>query len=482
MSDFWNEDLWNRTYNSALNYVNNDYKEQTPIAPQIAQQWQIIDWSKEKPSFWNEHDKLIDSINTNTPNKSKTTTVSGSKIGNQAIPLLTNQAIDQLFQKTDFGGPLGSLFSTGLSSVANTGINNLIKGEAFTKGMAQNASSAVSGTVAGLTGNLIGKGITSAGGNSMLSRGLGQAVATGIGGFGGTVLSNLVKGESLLTGFSGMSKATKAAHTAALAARNTAKATELASAAKFANIANIAGLAGQAVGTGLQAAFGPSKEYAGKYGNITRTMDTIYDLGQTAASFMGPYGAIVAGGMALNKGLSNVFGSTDGMTVQDAILGSAFMPAPIKWVNMWGSSKTGDFYGQSRQNIGKVNNFMGNAFGDLGDRFSKAREEANKTYGTFSHGAKKEAQDNIDFANSAWSKVLDMAYQNEYQNIRAQDMTSINNQRYAQAIQGGWTPLYRGKQGMKIFNNATNHNIGMRLLSAAALIDNKAMILCAAHD
>jgi hypothetical protein len=61
-------------------------------------------------------------------------------------------------------------------------------------------------------------------------------------------------------------------------------------------------------------------------------------------------------------------------------------------------------------------------------------------------------------------------------------MSSINNQRYAQQIQGGWSPIARGKQGMKIFNNATNHNIGMRLLSAAALIDNKAMILCNAHD
>jgi hypothetical protein len=47
--------------------------------------------------------------------------------------------------------------------------------------------------------------------------------------------------------------------------------------------------------------------------------------------------------MALNKGLSNIFGSTDGMTKTDAILGSAFMPAPIKWLNMWGSSKTGTF-------------------------------------------------------------------------------------------------------------------------------------------
>jgi hypothetical protein len=49
-------------------------------------------------------------------------------------------------------------------------------------------------------------------------------------------------------------------------------------------------------------------------------------------------------------------------------------------------------------------------------------------------------------------------------------------------IQGGWSPLARGKQGMKILNNATNHNMGMRLLSAAALIDNKQMILCNVQD
>jgi hypothetical protein len=49
-------------------------------------------------------------------------------------------------------------------------------------------------------------------------------------------------------------------------------------------------------------------------------------------------------------------------------------------------------------------------------------------------------------------------------------------------IQGGWSPLAIGKRGMKIFNNATNHNIGMRLLSGAALIDNKQMILCNVPD
>jgi hypothetical protein len=34
---------------------------------------------------------------------------------------------------------------------------------------------------------------------------------------------------------------------------------------------------------------------------------------------------------------------------------------------------------------------MGNAFGNLGDKFSKAREESGKTYGTFSRGSYNEA-------------------------------------------------------------------------------------------
>lgn len=407
----------------------------------------------------------------------------GQTVISTGVSKLTDKLTDNLFDNdSELGRSLGTLFSSGVSSTTNTLTNNILKGTYLLDGLGKNIGASLAGTGAGIAGNFIGKGINSLGGNSMLSRGLGQGVSTAIGGFGGQVLSNIVQGNSALQGFAGMSKATQSAINAANAAGDTAKAAKLASAAKFANTANIAGLAGQVVGTGLQAAFGPSKEYQGRYGSTTQTMDTVYDLTQTAASFMGPYGAIIAGGMALNKGLSNVFGSTDGMTVQDAILGSAWMPAPVKWLNMWGSSKTGDFYKQSWQNMSKANQFMGNAFGDLGDKFQKAREEANKTYGTFSHGAKKEAQDNIDFANSAWNKILNMAYQNEYQNIRSQDMTSINNQRYAQNIQGGWTPLYRGKLGMKILNNATNHNIGMRLLSAAALIDNKQMILCSAVD
>ena len=318
----------------------------------------------------------------------------------------------------------------------------------------------------------------------MLSRGIGQGVATGLGTIGGQAVSNLLKGKNAFQGIRDSFAAIKDAQDAVKAAKTGKTAANASEIFKNAGMAkwNLAGIGGQIVGSGLQAAFGPSKEYGGKYGNITQTMDGVYDLAQTAVGFMGPVGMGVSGIMALNKGLSNIFGSTDGMTKTDAILGSAFMPAPVKWLNMWGSSTTGTFDNQSWQNTEKANSFMGNAFGNLGDKFDQARNEAGKTYGTFSQGAYRDAQNNINFANHAWESIMNMADQNELQNIRSQYMTSINNQKYAQNIQGGWTPLARGKYGMKILNNATNHNMGMRLLSAAALIDNKQMILCSAVD
>ena len=376
----------------------------------------------------------------------------GSAAASAGIQVATDVLTDKINpfknDNSEFGRAMGTLFSQGVSSAGNNMADNLIKGVGLTEGLSKDVGSSLAGTGAGLAANYIGKGITSLMGDSRLGRATGQGISTGLGTVGGAALSNLAKTGTFTTNLGKL------------------------------NI-NPYALGATVLGSSLGAATGPSKEYGGRHGNITQTMDTIYDLASMGVNAIPGAGQIISGAMVLNKGLSNIFGSTDGMTVQDAILGSAFMPAPVKWLNMWGSSKTGTFDNQSWQNSQKVDSFMGNAFGNLGDRFAQAREEAGKTYGTFSQGAKREAQKNIDFANRAWGQVLSMADQNEYQNIRSQAMSSINNQRYAQMIQGGWNPIYRGKQGMKIFNNATNHNIGMRLLSGAALIDNKAMILSA---
>ena len=385
----------------------------------------------------------------------------GSQLTSQGISALGSLGTNYLTSAfdTEAGGNVGQVLGSAFSSMTNTMSNNIMQGNALIEGMGRNVGASLAGTGMGIAGKYIGKGISKIGDNSRLSRGIGQGVATGIGSLGGTMLGNLISTGNI-------------AGNAGKLFGTTAKMSKL-------GAINPYGLAGQVIGTGLQAAFGPSKEYEGTYGNITKGMDTAYDLIKTGVGFIPGYGQLISGMMELNKGLSNVFGSTSGMTRTDAILGSAFMPAPVKWLNMAGARTTNGFNNQSWQNTEKANSFMQNAFGDLQNVFEKARKEAGKTYGTFSRKAFNQAADRNSRANRAWDTVLSLADQNELQNIRSQAMTSINNQRYAQAIQGGYSPLARGKQGMKIVNNATNHNMGMRLLSAAALIDDKQMILSA---
>ena len=378
---------------------------------------------------------------------------------------MSDQLSQKLFGNDEVGQIMGGVFSQGVSSAADTISNNLMKGTALNQGLKQNVGSSLAGAGVGIASNFIGRGINALGGDSRLSRGIGQGVATGLGTVGGQAVSNLIAGKGLSTAFGGSGLFTNM------------------STESLAGAINPYALGASVLGSAIGAAVGPSNEYVGKYGSITRGMDTAYDVAMAGANFIPGVGQGISGIMALNKGLSNIFGSTDGMTKTDAILGSAFMPAPIKWVNMWGSSTTGTFDNQSWQNSEKANSFMGDAFGNLQDKFAQAREEAGKTYGTFSQGAKRRAQENIDYANYAWKKIMKMADQNNLQNIKSRDMASINNQRYAQMLQGGNDPrMLVGKQGMKILNNATNHNIGMRLLSGAALIDNKQMILCSAQD
>ena len=416
-------------------------------------------------------------INTSSGNQLSAATIGA--LGNSLGGFFSNQFIDS--------PDVGRVFGTLMSSTTDTLTNNLLKGSALTQDLGKNTGSALIGSGVGIGANYLGQAISNSMNNSKLGRALGAGTATTLGSVGGTALSNLVKFGSIAGKadklFGTMDYASKMAKAAELV--NAGKAANLAEASKVvgkAGVINPYALGATVLGSALGAANGPSKEYGGKYGTGVQIADMAYDVTAAAANAIPVAGQMISGMMTLNKGLSNLFGSTSGMTLQDAILGSAWMPAPVKWINMINAKTTGAFNNQSWQNTERTNSFMGNAFGDLADRFDKARQEAGKTYGTFSQRAYRKAQNNLDFSNSAWGKILAMTDQNELQNIRSQLMTSINNQRYAQNIQGGWSPLTRGKFGMKIFNNATNHDLGMRLLSGAALIDSKQMILCSVVD
>ena len=354
---------------------------------------------------------------------------------------LSNLFTNNTFGDSEFGRTFGQVFSSGVQSAGDTMVNNLVKGQTLTEGLGQNVRGSAGGALGGLAASYAGQGVSQLMGNSKLGKFTGGAVSSA----GGQVLGSFLGSGAI-------------------------------------NVGNPYAFGANVLASAFGGMNGPSKEYGGKYGSTTKTMDKIYDYATVAANFIPGAGQFISAGMALNKGLSNLFGSTDGMTKQDAILGSAFMPAPVKWLNMAGAKTTGTFNNQSWQNTERTNDFMQNGFGNLASVFDKARNEAGKTYGTFSRGAYGKANANLMFANSAWQQILDMTRQNEVQDIRSQLMTSINNQKYSQNIQGGWDPLQRGKYGMKILNNATNHNIGMRLLSGAALIDDKQMILCSAVD
>jgi hypothetical protein len=239
---------------------------------------------------------------------------------------------------------MGGLFSSASSSALGNLSSNILKGNALTQGMGKDMLGSVGGAATGIASNYLGRGITEAMGNSNLGKFTGAAAASTGGQLGGALFSNGLKG--------GLSFATGGA--------NGANFMKSASGA-----INPYVLAAHAIGAGLGAMNGPSKEYGGKYGDITQTMDTIYDVATVGVNFIPGVGQAVSAAMALNKGLSNVFGSTSGMTKQDAILGSAFMPAPVKWANVLGGKTTGTFNKQSWQNSEKTSNFMQNAFGDL---------------------------------------------------------------------------------------------------------------------
>lgn len=410
-----------------------------------------------------------------TPSVSPYQQLAGQLVGNVGGRLSTFAS--QMFGDEESGQIAGGLVGSAVGSTFSGLSDNLVKGAALGTGLGQDVGSSVAGTALGIGGTYAGKGITNAMGNTWGGRFLGQGVASTIGGIGGGLAGNAIKGKGLFDNIRNISTAVKAGK----AVKAGEKIKDLQQIQKLGKVGsmNIAGMAGQVVGTALSAATGPSHAYQGKYGKITQGLDHSYDAIQSAIGFVPGWGQLVSGIMALNKGLTNIFGSTDGMTKQDAILGSAWA-GPLNWINMAGAKRTGIFNNQSWQNTEKTDSFMQNSFGNLGEKFAKAREEAGKTYGTFSRKAYRKAQANVGLANRAWGQVLNMANQNEYQNIRANDMTSINNQRYQQMIQGGFQPLARGKNGMKILSFATTsgyQDTGMRLLSRAALNSSGMRIL-----
>ena len=216
-----------------------------------------------------------------------------------------------------------------------------------------------------------------------------------------------------------------------------------------------AGIVGTAIGVAsdIIGSFLPQKdEYDGPKGDVTQTMDSVYDGISDAAMSLGPVGMLVGGimkgGAMLGKGVNALGGGTDGMTTTDAILGSSFLNlTPIGLINGFGGSKADTI---TKDDL---------AFEQVGSSYTGSNMDVNnaltksgKKYGLFSQKAKNKANKEIQDARRQQytiSNIADDAY--ERFAIR-NSMAAINENRRAFNMQGGYDQqaVIIGRSGLKI--------------------------------
>ena len=216
-----------------------------------------------------------------------------------------------------------------------------------------------------------------------------------------------------------------------------------------------AGIVGTAIGVAsdIIGSFLPQKdEYDGPKGDVTQTMDSVYDGISDAAMSLGPVGMLVGGimkgGAMLGKGVNALGGGTDGMTTTDAILGSSFLSlTPIGLINGFGGSKADTI---TKDNLAFEQ--VGSSYTGSNMDINNALTKSGKKYGLFSQRAKNKANKEIQDARRQQytiSNIADDAY--ERFAIR-NSMAAINENRRAFNMQGGYDQqaVRIGRSGLKI--------------------------------
>lgn len=223
---------------------------------------------------------------------------------------------------------------------------------------------------------------------------------------------------------------------------------EGAKSAKMGGIGATIGAASDLVGS-----FMPQKtEYDGAKGDITQTMDSIYDGISDAAMSFGPVGmfvgGIMKGGALLGKGVNALGGGTDGMTSTDAILGSSFLSlTPLGLVNGFGGKKT--------DTITKDNDLfaqMGSSYSGSNQTINDAIQKSGKKYGLLSRSDMNDANQEIYEARRQQNVISNISSDaTDRFNIR-NSMSAINGNRRALTMQGGYdqASIRVGKSGLKI--------------------------------
>ena len=213
----------------------------------------------------------------------------------------------------------------------------------------------------------------------------------------------------------------------------------------------IGGIVGVASDT--LSAFMPEKtEYSGDKGEITQTMDSVYDgIADKVMSVPG-WGALAGGAMKgyklLGQGMNALGGGTDGETTVDAILGSSFLAfSPFGLINGFGG-KTTDTITKNNEVFAQV----GSSYGGSEAAVDKALLKSGKKYGLFSESARQRANRIIENAKMQQNLITDIS-ENASDRFNIQSsMSAINENRRAFNLFGGYNQadVKVGKHGMTL--------------------------------
>ena len=279
-----------------------------------------------------------------------------------------------------------------------------------------------------------GSSFTASQGLNMGFQALGQ-IGGQVGGTAGQVMQDVSKVGSSIKGLTDASKA-------AGGFKN------LSGMGKAGGIGAIAGAAADMIGS-----FMPEKtEYSGDKGEITQTMDSVYDgISDAAMSIPGwgtLVGGIMKGGKLLGQGINALGGGTDGMTSTDAILGSSFLNlTPLGLINGFGGAKT-DTITKDKEAFAQV----GSSYTGSNSAVDEALRKSGKKYGLFSSGARKEANAEIAEAKRQQSIISDISENVQDRMALKTSMSAINGNRRQFHMQGGYdqAAVRVGRHGMSL--------------------------------
>lgn len=222
------------------------------------------------------------------------------------------------------------------------------------------------------------------------------------------------------------------------------------------------GIAGAAtaLGDAASAALGPKSEYSGEKGKITQGMDAAYDKLESMAGNIPVYGKFIQAGMMANKLAGKVAGKlgagTDGMTTQDAILGSSFLQmTPLGLINGAFGKKTKEVNYNNWQDEQQRAQLEG-GYAGTEDMLAKVAQKANKKYGLFSTSERNSANRQIDKANDTAARLLELADTTETRRLAESSMAQSAAIAYQNSLGGGYQDIRIGRIGMKLTTQLNN--------------------------